>query len=422
MLAATPQPGVIVGVLATGLILGWLFAWQLRRQDLKTFLFARAPRLPVRTLSAHDDAWLRGTVQHQQPLRCPWFDVACVAYGYEVEEEKTEHYTDSDGKRQTRKTWETVHSSSDACRFTLNDGDPIVVALPEGTCEAQASLGTDYEYSDRRHSAWALSIGETVSAFGVLRDDDSFGPLRNVPLVVTFMTRAERVASSESAEGWLFFASVFSVFAGVTGFAGLLMKADQGPDWIVPASIGVAAASLQWALLTYNRLVRLRQQVRTAEQQISIELAQRTDLVPNLVAVVEAASAHERRLLEGLTALRSQRTLEQQVRQEERAREAAHDVLVLHERYPQLTSDALYRDLHERLWTIEEKIAHARGFYNDTVTEWNGRVQKVPSNLVAGLARMSTRALFAADEQVELPPRLTSAGDPPNPPPGASGA
>ena len=67
---------------------------------------------------------------------------------------------------------------------------------------------------------------------------------------------------------------------------------------------------------------------------------------------------------------------------------------------------ALYLDLHGRLWAIEEKIAHARGFWNDTVTEWNDRVQKIPSRLVASLAGMTPRPLFAAGDEVALPPQL----------------
>lgn len=406
MLATLPSGPAALGALAIGGLLGWLFAWRLRKQDLKTFLFARAPLLPVRTLSAHDDAWLRGEVGSEQPLQCPWFDVDCVAYGYSIEEEETESYTDSKGKRQTRSTWNTVHRDSLTIGFTLDDGDRIDIALPEGTCEAQSRLRTDYEHTDRRHSAWVLPLGSTVSAFGVQRDDGSFGPLRNVPLLVTFQTRNERVRSSASAEGWLFFFALFWVFAGGVAAGALLTEPRVWHEWLPAVGAGLAAAAPQWVLLTYNRLVRLRQQVHVAERQISIELAQRSDLVPNLVAVVKAASDHESDLLQRLATLRGGRSLDQQVHDEEQARGTAHAVLVLHEQYPDLKSNAMYRDLHDRLWTIEEKIAHARGFYNDTVTEWNGRVEKVPSNLVASLAKMQTRPLFAAGEEAGLPPRF----------------
>ena len=406
MLAAFPSLEVGIGAFVAGPLLGWLFAWRLRKQDLKTFLFARAPLLPVRSLSAHDDAWLRGAVRCEDPLSCPWFDVPCVAYRYSIEEEKTESYTDSKGKRRTRKTWRTVYSKTDTIRFELDDGERISVALPDGTWEAQRSLPRDYEHSDRRHNASVLGLGDTVSAFGVRRDDGSFGPLRNVPLVVTFDTRNERVRKSASAEGWLFFASLLFMFAGVFGGSALWMEPDLWHEWLPAVGFGLAAIVPQWALLTYNRLVRLRQQVQVAQKQISIELAQRSELVPNLVAVVKASSAHESELLAHLTALRRGGTLDDQVRCEEQARGAARDVLLLHERYPELKADAMYRDLHERLWTIEEKIAHARGFYNDTVTEWNDRVQKVPSSILASLAKMEARPLFASGEDVELPPRL----------------
>ena len=106
------------------------------------------------------------------------------------------------------------------------------------------------------------------------------------------------------------------------------------------------------------------------------------------------------------TDLRSGRSLDDQVRGEEGARRAASSVLALHERYPDLKTDALYLDLHQRLWTIEEKIAHARGFYNDTVTEWNDRTQQVPSKLVAAAAGMRAKRLFETGDEVELPPRL----------------
>jgi len=406
VLAAIEGVPAGIGLIAAGALIGWLFAWRLRKQDLKTFLFQRAPLLPVRTLSDHDDAWLRGTVHSEQPLECPWFHTQCVAYGYQIEEEETEHYTDSQGNRKSRTTWNTVHSSTRKAPFTLDDGDRIEVALPEGTCEAQTRLPTDYEHSDRRHSGWVLRLDSTVSAFGVKRDDGTFGPLRNVPLVVTFDTRNQRVRKSASAEGWLFFAALLFVFLGGCGGTAVLLQVQVWHHWLPAVAAGLALMTPQWALLTYNRLVRLRQQVHVAEKQISIELAQRADLVPNLVSVVKAASEHESELLQHLSALRGGRSLDEQVRGEEQARGAAHAVLVLHEQYPELKSDALYRDLHERLWTIEEKVAHARGFYNDTVTEWNNRVEQVPSSLIAGMAKMASKPLFEAGEEVELPPRL----------------
>ncbi|MEQ1634035.1 MAG: LemA family protein, partial [Planctomycetota bacterium] len=115
---------------------------------------------------------------------------------------------------------------------------------------------------------------------------------------------------------------------------------------------------------------------------------------------------HEHELLESLAAIRSGGSVDARVQREGSAVAATRAVLMLHERYPQLRSDALYRDLHDRLWAIEEKLAHARTCYNDAVTEWNDRLQQFPSNLVASAAGHQAAAVFAAEVDESLPPRL----------------
>ena len=88
-----------------------------------------------------------------------------------------------------------------------------------------------------------------------------------------------------------------------------------------------------------------------------------------------------------------------------RTEAAVRGVLALHEKYPELRADTLYRDLHERLWALEEKLAHTRQLYNDIATEWNDRITKFPQGLVAKLMRCRQAPLFAGDD-ADLPPRL----------------
>jgi LemA protein len=406
MLAAMTPEEIAACALGAGVLLGWCFATALRRRDHTTFVFARAPQLPVRALAAHDDAWLRGEVQAAEPLVCPWFDVRCVAYSYQIEKKVTRTRKDEKGNTVTETSWETEHTESESIDFDLHDGETVRVALTEGDNEAMESTGTDYQGSSRRHSANVLPIGATVSALGVLRDDRTFGPMAEVPLLVTSATREERVRASARSEGWFFFFAVFFPWAGLTVAAALMLRAQQWPDWLPAAAIGLLAVVPQWWLLTYNRLVRLRQQVKTAQKQTHVELALRADLVPNLVAVVQGYAAHERDLLERLAAIRVGRDLDQEVREERATVATTRDVLLLHERHPQLRSDALYRDLHERLWAVEEKLAHARSFYNDVVTEWNDRIASFPSSLVAAACRHQPAPLFAAACEEKLPPRL----------------
>ncbi len=406
----TPEEAATL-VAAIGILLGWMIARLLRKRDHATFVLARAPRLPIRALATHDDAWLTGKVRSRDPLLCPWFDISCVAYTYLIEKEvtTTRTVTDKDGKTRTETSthWETVHSEGATQNFDLDDGEQVRVLLREADNEAMEDSGYSYQTMTRRHCATYLPIDADVSVLGVKLDDGTFGSLREVPLLVTRLSPKDRVKSSHSAEAWLFFFALLFPFAGVAVAAGIARRAETGEAWAIAASFGLIVWLPQWWLLTYNRLVRLRHQVTTAKKQISVELAMRHDLVPNLVEVVRAFTAHESSLLQSLAAIRSGEDVDAAVRDEPGALVAVRSVLLLHERHPSLLASELYRDLHERLWAIEEKIAHARSFYDDVVTEWNDRIEKFPSSTVASLAGCKEAPLFAAECDETLPPRLT---------------
>lgn len=410
VIAAVTPPQLAAGIVVVALLIAWALAAALRRRDHFTFVLARAPQLPVRALAAHDDAWLRGVVGSDTPLICPWFGVECVAYDYEIEVEVEKRRTerDANGKERTvvEHVWETAYRDGKKCDFELDDGAAIRVLMTEGTNEATRSLGADYEHPKRRHLASVLAVGDEVSVLGVKRDDGSFGPLAEVPLLVTYQTRAQRVAVARSSETALFFFACLLPFVGVAVAAAVLQEAATWQQWLLASPWGLVAWAPQWWLLTYNRLVRLRQQVRAAERQIDVELSFRAALVPNLAAVVQAYGAHERALLADLAAIRAHASLGERVGAEADAVAAMRSMLVLHERHPQLRADPLYRDLHDRLWAIEEKLAHARGAYSDTVTEWNDRLGAFPSLLVGRAMRAKPAPLFAAECEAALPPRL----------------
>ena len=399
-----PQAGLLIALV--GVLAGWGLATWLGRQDRRTYILSRAPEFPVRALATHDDAWLRGRARLEETLVCPWFEVDCIAYEYRIQDKKTRVVRDSKGRTRTETYWDTVHSEDEARDFTLDDGDTIEVALREGTNEAWTSLGTNYQGSRRRHKASVLEPGRTVSVLGVRREGGDFGPLEEVPLLVTFKDRDERVAKAASKETWLFaFALLLPALAG-TGAVGVGTEAQEPPDWVLPGLVGLGVLVVQWTLLSYNRFIRLRHQVRESQRQIEIELAMRAELVPNLVTVIKGATAHERDLLEDLTRIRSQQGLAERIAGEEQAQATVRRVLLLHESVPELTSSALYLDLHERLWALEEKLAHARRHFNDSVTEWNTRTQTFPGVLLAKVARFEPSPLFAAEPEEALPPRL----------------
>jgi LemA protein len=396
-------------ILVAGALVGWLLLTAVRRQDHATWVVARAPRLPIRVLAAGDDAWLRGAARCATPLTCPWFGVPAIAYSYTRERAHTTTTTDKDGKTTKRTTWETERSESHACDFDLDDGARIRVRTSGARNDALVPLREAYESADLRHTASVLEPDAVVSVLGVKQDDGSLAAQREVPCWITRRSPADVVRGAHRGEAWCFhFAWILPALAGA-GAALSWRQSVRGPaDVFAALGIGAVMALPFWAVGTYNRLVRLRQQVQAAFRQVDVDLAVRAALVPNLVAVVQGAAEHERSLLRDLAAIRAGLDPAAAVAAERGALATSRQVLVLHERHPDLRRDALYRDLHDRLWACEEKLAHARQAYNDIVKEWNDRQQQFPAVLVARLAACRPAPFFSIDDE-PLPPPLRGA-------------
>lgn len=173
----------------------------------------------------------------------------------------------------------------------------------------------------------------------------------------------------------------------------------MGP-WIVAAA---AAALLAWAVLVYNRLVRLRNQVRTAWADIDVQLTRRHDLVPQLVAAVRGYAAHERALLEAVTELRSKALAEKSPARlgevESALEQAMGRLLALQEAYPDLKASDNFLALQRDLVQVEDHLQYARRFYNGAVRDYNDAVQRVPDLAVARAFAYSPGEFYQAESE-----------------------
>ncbi|MCC6670736.1 MAG: LemA family protein [Planctomycetes bacterium] len=388
-------------IVAIGLGLGLALCFAAAAAERRAWIAARAPRLPIRLLAVHDDAWLRGRATTASPLTCPWFGVECIAFAYRKERKTTRTVRDKDGRTRTEESWSVVASESETAPFTLVEADQrIVVQAPEGEIEAWESLGTEYEGASLRHEARILRVDAEVSVLGVKRDDGTFGPLREVPLLVTHAEHHEYTRGRERAGVWLRRGGLLLVLLG-SGTGSGFLAGEPGREFALPVALGVGlgALVLAWTWATFNRLVRARNAVRAAWRQIDVDAAVRAQLVPNLVEVVKAYGAHERGLLERIAGLRSG-----SVAAESDAARTVRAVIALQERYPELAASGLHRDLHDRLVALEEKLATSRELYNRMTKAWNDLVQQMPSGIVARLAGHRPAEFFAAD--TVAPPRV----------------
>lgn len=169
--------------------------------------------------------------------------------------------------------------------------------------------------------------------------------------------------------------------------------------------------ALIWAALTYNRLVRQRNQTRASWAQIDVQLKRRHDLIPNLVETVRGYATHERTTLDAvITARNGAMTAGADVASRAEAENVLTQTLgrlfALAESYPDLKANQNFADLHRELATTEDKIAYARQFYNSAVQSLTNTIQSVPSNVIAGLFRFRPPDYFEAAGDERGPVRV----------------
>lgn len=165
----------------------------------------------------------------------------------------------------------------------------------------------------------------------------------------------------------------------------------------------VGAMVLIWAVFAYNRLVRLRNQARTAWADIDVQLTRRHDLVPQLVAAVKGYAGHERAVLEAVTELRAQAVaLSSPARLaavESDLERALGRLFALKEAYPDLKASDNFAQLQRDLVEVEEHLQYARRFYNGAVRDNNDAVQRLPDVILARACGFPAFEFYQAREE-----------------------
>jgi LemA protein len=191
------------------------------------------------------------------------------------------------------------------------------------------------------------------------------------------------------------------------------------PMWIL---LGLVALAVVWGFLSYNRLVTLRNRFRNAWAQIDVQLKRRYDLIPNLVETVKGFAQQERDVLIGVTEARSKvgsiqatpelindpAAFQQFQAAQGELSSALSRLMVVVERYPELKSDANFRDLQAQLEGTENRITVARNRYVQTVAEYNVKARSFPTNLTAMMFGYKVKPNFTVqnEAQISVPPAV----------------
>jgi LemA protein len=202
------------------------------------------------------------------------------------------------------------------------------------------------------------------------------------------------------------------------------------------AVLFAAAATIALSGCGYNDLQRQDEGIKASWSEVLNQYQRRADLVPNLVNTVKGYAAQEQTVLTEVTNARASVgsikatpelindpvAFQKFIAAQNQLQGALSRLLLVAENYPQLKSDALFRDLQSQLEGTENRIAVARNRYIKTVQDFNTTVRQFPTNLTAMLFKMDVKPNFAvADEAaVSAPPKVDfgkQPGAPTVPPP-----
>lgn len=177
------------------------------------------------------------------------------------------------------------------------------------------------------------------------------------------------------------------------------------------AVLALIAGVVMWFVGVSNSLVQKEAEVDNTWSQVENVLQRRYDLIPNLVASVEGSMKQEQAIFTAIAD--SRRTVESASTVEETADANAELnsnlqtlVNVIHESYPELQSNENVQNLMTQLEGTENRIAVERKRYNDTVTDYNVTIKKIPTNIVANISGYQERELFEMQEGAETAPEV----------------
>jgi LemA protein len=185
----------------------------------------------------------------------------------------------------------------------------------------------------------------------------------------------------------------------------------MGTGTIILIIVGVVVVlALLFVMGTYNSLVQLRNRVSDQWSQIDVQLKRRADLIPNLVETVKGYASHESETLEAVVKARnsftSATTPEAEMKASGELTQAIGRLFAVAEAYPDLKANQNFVQLQSELSGLEEKIAYARQFYNDSVLTYKNKLEMFPSNIVAGMFNFEKKPFFEVEEAARAVPTV----------------
>ncbi len=172
----------------------------------------------------------------------------------------------------------------------------------------------------------------------------------------------------------------------------------MGGSVVIGILVLLVAVALIYFVTVYNGLIVVKNNIPKAWSNIDVLLKQRHDELPKLIKTCESYMKYEKDTLAKVIELRSSAMsaggVAEKARVEGELTRTLGKLFVLAENYPDLKAQAQFQQLQHRISDLENQIADRREFYNESVNNYNIRIESLPDSFVAGFMGLKSQEMF----------------------------
>lgn len=177
--------------------------------------------------------------------------------------------------------------------------------------------------------------------------------------------------------------------------------------WFIIALVLIALVFI----LYFNRFAILNNRINNSLAQIDVQLKKRADLVPNLIQTVKGYAKHEKGIMKEVTearkALLKASNIENRVKAGNELQKALKSIFALAENYPNLKANENFLHLQQELSAIEDKVAYARQYYNDSILSYNNLVKTFPGSFFASIYGKKEKEFLKIPVEARAVPKVS---------------
>lgn len=160
----------------------------------------------------------------------------------------------------------------------------------------------------------------------------------------------------------------------------------------------------------FNKFVVLGNRIDNSLSQIDVQLRKRADLVPNLINTVKGYAKHEKQIMNEVTNARKEflkaDSLPEKIKAGNHLQQALKSIFAIAENYPQLRANENFLHLQQELAAIEDKVAFARQYYNDSILLYNNSVTTMPGMFFASIFGKKKKEFLKIPAEAKAVPKV----------------